>query len=454
VPRSYEDENSGFPLAKLRGSNHYLFKDGLIGSINNLEDFFEPGRYKFQYYGVNEIERPTCYKPDEKAQKFSIFLNWKVQIFYLALLCSMYYFFVSKSWTFIEAISAFPDMVIFGYSIFGDGQNLIVGFICILLLLGLPELIYDVVMRSLSDKIERNSGIRIKNKNAALPFSYIVSIDDNTFLSLVRIISIVVRFSVVLSIFTFNPNIDEPILLAPVAFSTIILTIYFSLIFHKYLMPRYPWRYNSTKSIPSIGIDEFYELLLNEIDNAESQRTTEVEELIKNRGESDRLELKASYWTVTKDENYGSQNKLLEDVIVKEVSAFLNTRGGTILIGVHDEKPFNPTNILEQDLSHSPKVSNKDQLDSHIRNILQQNIRCSGIVLGGYWDILFEPYRGSDIVRINVKKGPKHVLCYQPNKQGKKGKDKKKKFGFVRRGSKSEPLALDEWSDWITQNNE
>jgi hypothetical protein len=62
---------------------------------------------------------------------------------------------------------------------------------------------------------------------------------------------------------------------------------------------------------------------------------TRINSIISN-GESDNLEFKQSFTLDTKDPN-GGKNEKVELSALKTIAAFLNTRGGTLLIGVHDK---------------------------------------------------------------------------------------------------------------------
>ena len=62
---------------------------------------------------------------------------------------------------------------------------------------------------------------------------------------------------------------------------------------------------------------------------------TRITSIISN-GESDNLEFKQSFTLDTKDPN-GGKNEKVELSALKTIAAFLNTRGGTLLLGIHDK---------------------------------------------------------------------------------------------------------------------
>ena len=106
---------------------------------------------------------------------------------------------------------------------------------------------------------------------------------------------------------------------------------------------------------------------------------------------------------------------------------------------------------LNNDLSHLKKKPSEDSLGLHISQILDRDLNCSGKTLNGYWTIQFVPYRDSKIIRIDVKKAPKHVFAKQPNVQAARQPpgDKNKLFRFVRMDTRAQPLSVDTWCDYI-----
>ena len=80
-------------------------------------------------------------------------------------------------------------------------------------------------------------------------------------------------------------------------------------------------------------------------------------------GESEELEFKQTLRWDTKE---GRVNKLLEDVIIKTVAAFANSReGGTLLIGVTDA---GEADGLDQDFS-ALGDADRDRFELHLRNL-------------------------------------------------------------------------------------
>lgn len=95
------------------------------------------------------------------------------------------------------------------------------------------------------------------------------------------------------------------------------------------LYPQHYYKKPSVKSEPLSELDNEREGLQDANENG----NLSVEELI-HRGESERLEFKSTLrWNLHTD----SKDKRIEHAVLKTIAAFLNTQGGTLLIGVEDD---------------------------------------------------------------------------------------------------------------------
>ena len=90
-----------------------------------------------------------------------------------------------------------------------------------------------------------------------------------------------------------------------------------------------------------------------------------IKELI-DRGESDELEFKSALCWDIKEEK---RNKEIEKAVMKAVSAFANSGGGTVLIGVDDEGEILG---LEADYRALDDV-NRDKFQLHLQNLLNSH---------------------------------------------------------------------------------
>jgi predicted HTH transcriptional regulator len=140
--------------------------------------------------------------------------------------------------------------------------------------------------------------------------------------------------------------------------------------------------------------------------------------------ESDRLEYKSTFqWDVRRD----CENPELRFSTLKTIAAFLNSEGGTLIIGVEDNG-----NIfgLEKDLSLLSK-GNLDRLEQTIIDSICQRI---GSNFTQQIKIRFEKIDGKDVCGIYIKKLAKKAWLQKTN-------EKKLEF-YIRMSNKSEPLAL------------
>lgn len=148
-----------------------------------------------------------------------------------------------------------------------------------------------------------------------------------------------------------------------------------------------------------------------------------ISELIK-LPESDRLEYKSTFqWDVRRN----CENKDLRFSTLKTIAAFLNSEGGTLIIGVEDNG-----NIfgLEKDLS----LLSNGNLDRLERTIIDSICQCIGSNFTQQIKIRFEKIDGKDVCAIYIKKSAKKAWL-------QKTKEKKLEF-YIRMSNRSEPLDL------------
>lgn len=146
-----------------------------------------------------------------------------------------------------------------------------------------------------------------------------------------------------------------------------------------------------------------------------------IGELIK-LPESPTLEYKS---TLQWDVKHNRKNENLKFSVLKTIAAFLNSEGGTLVIGVEDNG-----NILglEKDLLLFSK-KNLDQFEQTIVNLVCTRIGASFIQLV---KIRFENIQGKDICVVDVKKSAKKVFM--------KGKEKLE--FYIRAGNTSQSIEV------------
>jgi len=146
----------------------------------------------------------------------------------------------------------------------------------------------------------------------------------------------------------------------------------------------------------------------------------DLKELIAD-GESETVEFKAS---IRYDINTKGANTDLIRAPVKTISAFMNTEGGTLLIGVTD-----PGEIIgiENDLK-TLRHANVDEYERHLRQAL---IDALGVEFTPHVKVSFPNVDGVQICRVDVGLTPKPVFFA--------GKGQGKEF-YIRSGPRSDPL--------------
>jgi len=159
--------------------------------------------------------------------------------------------------------------------------------------------------------------------------------------------------------------------------------------------------------------------------NSLNQTTTErrklsIPELVE-AGESATVEFKS---TLRWDMRTQQVNKALEKVIAKTIAGFMNSEGGTLLIGVTDDGDVCG---LASDLK-TLKREDQDGFEQHLVQIVSS--KYLNPEFGGYYNTSFEPI-GNDIVcRVEVERSPKAVFL----------KDNQNSEFYVRAGNTTHPL--------------
>lgn len=148
-----------------------------------------------------------------------------------------------------------------------------------------------------------------------------------------------------------------------------------------------------------------------------------------NKGENDKIEFKSSLrW----DYRQNKVNKELEHVITKTISAFLNTEGGMLFIGVDDEG-----NILglEKDYQALSK-NNRDGFVLALTNLINQNL---GKNMHRLLQVNIIGINKNDVCIVSIDKSDKPVFL---NKKGNE------EF-FIRASASSQPLSMSEAYEYI-----
>jgi len=156
---------------------------------------------------------------------------------------------------------------------------------------------------------------------------------------------------------------------------------------------------------------------------------TEIEELLKN-GESETIEFKSSLrWDYKKN----TVNKELEFVIAKTISAFMNSKGGKLLIGVDDSGEILGIS--------SDMVTLKNQnVDGFLLQLTQVINDYLGKENHQFVDVVVMEINSGLICLVDVARSPDPVFV--------KNKDGKEEF-YIRSLASSQPLSIREANEYI-----
>jgi Putative DNA-binding domain len=148
-------------------------------------------------------------------------------------------------------------------------------------------------------------------------------------------------------------------------------------------------------------------------------------------GESGTLEYKSSLRSPTKGEATPELRATLEAVIVKEVAAFLNAQGGTLLIGLDDDgKPLG----LNADYASfkEAKDRNRDGFERCLKTLLRNAL---GAATEASLGVSFGLLDGQDICRVEVPAGNEKCYVLVSEKSGQK-----RHVFYLRSGNRAEEL--------------
>lgn len=185
------------------------------------------------------------------------------------------------------------------------------------------------------------------------------------------------------------------------------------------------------------------EMLANELNHylnnisitpTEFKAEIDLAEMIQS-GEHGFLEFKSTMrWNVRE----AKVDKKMEEIILKSISAFNNSEGGKLLIGVNDEGEILG---LDDDYS-SLKEADKDNFELHLRNLI--NHAFGKEYATTQLSIKFPLVDEKEICEIDIKQGKNPIYCEVTDKNG----NKVKKF-YIRSGNSSQELDIQETASFI-----
>lgn len=193
---------------------------------------------------------------------------------------------------------------------------------------------------------------------------------------------------------------------------------------------------NSEKpfQIKSVESAEIYvNLIKDAVDRAldrptDSSKKLSIFDLIL-EGENSHLELKQTFrWDIKQKDT----SKALEKATLKTISAFLNTDGGSLIIGVTDNGGIYG---LEDDYKSLVR-KDRDGFENHFNQVLKHTI---GSEFRQYIEFSFETLEEKDVCLIEVRPSPKPVYL----------KTNGDEEFFIRTGNTTTPLSLSETNSYI-----
>jgi len=196
-------------------------------------------------------------------------------------------------------------------------------------------------------------------------------------------------------------------------------------------LDRYEDFLNERRKLISDAINNF-------LDNLKTEQKEEIISLgdihtILQKGESEIVEFKSSFrW----DYKQNKVNKILGDMVIKTVAAFLNTRGGTLIIGIADEGSVLG---LQKDYETLGK-SNRDGFELHLQQILTKRIGSDRYQLNV--SLTFHDIDGKDICSVHVEPSAKPVYIEDGNQS----------LIYIRVGNSSKALNTKEAISYIQEH--
>lgn len=192
----------------------------------------------------------------------------------------------------------------------------------------------------------------------------------------------------------------------------------------------YPDFLQTRREIIAKKINEFMSALISEPEDISIQREKPVEDLIK-IGESATLEFKS---TLQWDMVQNKMNKNLRHSVLKTIAAFLNSDGGTLVIGVEDDGNIcglkNDLKVLHNSIDHFEQT-----LTSLIIDYI-------GAIYSGYVKIRFEEVEGKKICVVDIEKAQEPAFL-----KGKRGKE-----FHIRFGNTTRILDAEETTKYVQEN--
>ena len=164
------------------------------------------------------------------------------------------------------------------------------------------------------------------------------------------------------------------------------------------------------------------------------KQDSEIVELIQ-QGESATLEFKSSArWNLREKK----KDKMMENIILKTVAAFLNSEGGTLLIGVADDG-----NVIG--LKHDYQTLKKPNRDGYGQFLTQLLLRENfGLYLSKELKFSFHKIGQDEVCKVSIYKSPRPIYLKPKNPQ-------EEQF-WIRSGNSTHKLSVSETVNYCMNN--
>lgn len=386
------DPDGKIPVAKLDSKlDLVLFEDSTIAEIKSVNsNSVNDSPYSFLYLEATQIATPVL----ERHSTISERIVNSYQLLNLFCISLSLYLLVYCYWNFVSPAELEIAKLMQSIPNWNSSLSGIV-LVCVIFS---PEIFVKYLCNG------DYARIRINHRSKVSPYN----LEANVNLTSERL----VFFKVIILVLIFGYT-DEGLQGTPRA-----LGIFASIVFGLYIIDTMHRKFSGKYAgVESLSIDDFYTRLIELRDEILSQKSTPIEELVAS-GENAVIEFKSSFWTINdpNHDNFGQREKVLQERIVKEVAGFLNTEGGVLLIGIHDEDES--CTGIQQDLDHEDSsVSSTDSLALHINNMLMNEL---SPMPSQMWSLSFPSYKNDTICRIDIDKSPRPIFARLKSKDGKK----------------------------------
>lgn len=173
-------------------------------------------------------------------------------------------------------------------------------------------------------------------------------------------------------------------------------------------------------------VAEGYQALIEDGTGREEAEAIDLSQLVIN-GESEAVEFKS---TLRTNLHTGKKDPRMEHAILKTIAGFLNTNGGTLVIGVADDGEA--VGIGEDGFA------NEDKFHLHLTNMINDKI---GPKIMTWLNAHFEDYNGSRVMMVRCNKGAAPAYVKEGNTD----------HFYIRTGPSSTALSASQIQDYIKQ---